>query len=285
MSKIYQKMYPGNKNRSKGVLGGFMNGVILRSFYSESQPCSFISEGLLSPFVISEGCNRQSQPFENIKRPGCRVKTSRHDGVFINEQGYRVNAFRPDGVYTKRLEYRVQASRHDNNINKVILKGSHSGSQPLSFKRAGFTLIELLVVVLIIGILAAVALPQYRLSVEKARAAEALSMVKTLWQAQQVYYWANGSYHDNINELDVSIAGHDAMLDNVPRKETQYFSYGVKKTYDYVAANRLPVDRVYGFAVRAEGLVCVSYSDLGKKICQNFAQQQLSGNIWLISSF
>ena len=161
----------------------------------------------------------------------------------------------------------------------------YSESQPLSIKRAGFTLIEMLVVVLIIGILAAVAVPQYRLSVEKARAAEALSMVKTLWQAQQVYYWANGSYHDNINELDVSIAGHDAMLDNVPRKETQYFSYGVKKTYDYVAANRLPVDRVYGFAVRAEGLVCVSYSDLGKKICQNFAQQQLSGNIWLISSF
>ncbi len=72
-------------------------------------------------------------------------------------------------------------------------------------KNAGFTLIELLVVVLIIGILAAVALPKYELAVEKSRAAEPLALLKSLHTAQEVYYMANGSYAMNFEDLDITI--------------------------------------------------------------------------------
>jgi len=70
----------------------------------------------------------------------------------------------------------------------------------------GFTLIELLVVVLIIGILAAVALPQYQKAVEKSRATQALTILKSLVQAQDAYKMANGSYAKSFDELPVEMS-------------------------------------------------------------------------------
>ena len=68
-------------------------------------------------------------------------------------------------------------------------------------KNHAFTLIELLVVVLIIGILAAVALPQYRTAVEKARATEALIQARHLAEAEELYYLANGEYTTDWSKL------------------------------------------------------------------------------------
>ena len=71
--------------------------------------------------------------------------------------------------------------------------------------RSGFTLIELLVVVLIIGILAAVALPQYKKAVEKSRAAEAWSVLKTLNEAREAYTLEHQTKPTSLADMDITI--------------------------------------------------------------------------------
>lgn len=71
--------------------------------------------------------------------------------------------------------------------------------------KKGFTLIELLVVVLIIGILSAVALPQYQRTIAKARTTEAMVALKAITDAQEVYYIAYDDYAADISQLDVKV--------------------------------------------------------------------------------
>ena len=68
-----------------------------------------------------------------------------------------------------------------------------------------FTLIELLVVVLIIGILAAVALPQYQKVVERSKATQAITLLKSVYNAAQAYQLANGEWPTTFDELAIEI--------------------------------------------------------------------------------
>ena len=100
--------------------------------------------------------------------------------------------------------------------------------------RQGFTLIELLVVVLILGILAAVALPQYQLAVDKAKFHTLYPLAKRTKDAQELYYLANGVYATKLNDLDLSFPEDWTVTD---RASTKPGGYAVNIGDEYITAN------------------------------------------------
>ena len=71
--------------------------------------------------------------------------------------------------------------------------------------RRGFTLIELLIVVVIIGILASFAIPNFRNTKGKARSAGLKSDLRNLATAEEAYFYDNQTYTTNLTNLNVSL--------------------------------------------------------------------------------
>ncbi len=96
----------------------------------------------------------------------------------------------------------------------------------------GFTLLELLVVVIIIGILAGIALPQYRRAVGKAELAQVISATKAVQNAQDRFYLINNQYATSFDMLDINLPSN-----NVSCYMTVNYSICFNKNYSIAHYN------------------------------------------------
>lgn len=99
--------------------------------------------------------------------------------------------------------------------------------------KRGFTLIELLAVVLIISILTAVAVPQYRRSLERSRIAEAYQILAAIYDARErLDVEANITHADvNFDNLDINLKGQKVPNSNALQWNTGTFVYGLNTSF------------------------------------------------------
>ncbi len=134
-----------------------------------------------------------------------------------------------------------------------------------SFFKKGFTLTELLVVVLLLGVLAAVALPAYTKSVRKSRASDALNNLNIVSMKQQDYMLNNEKYAETFTELNVPVSG---LAANASAATSGNFTYTLKESCVY--ANSNTADN-YQFVknVDTQDVGCINGGD--KDLCKLFS--------------
>lgn len=141
--------------------------------------------------------------------------------------------------------------------------------------KKGFTLIELLIVVLIIGILAAIALPQYRKAVERTKLSEAVTIVKQIALANQRYYLATGAYLTlyDMDKLDIEIKGELSDNNMIQTKDFMYAIGWTTINSPIAYAQRVPAYEKYYlriFAARPNQVNCIAYENataIEREVC------------------
>ena len=159
-------------------------------------------------------------------------------------------------------------------MGKIYQKMTPRSKNSVKSVLGGFTLIELLVVVLIIGILAAIAVPQYTRSVAKARLAEGLAVGKSIVSAEYVYKMANGNYTADIESLDVTLPPGGSVRKGDDFYQVDYFSKQIRYVLQQDGGWRLDfytpdvvVQRIFDW--KTDQCVVRDGSETGRYLCRS----------------
>ncbi|MBR2864912.1 MAG: prepilin-type N-terminal cleavage/methylation domain-containing protein [Elusimicrobiaceae bacterium] len=141
----------------------------------------------------------------------------------------------------------------------------------------GFTLIELLVVVLIIGILSAVALPQYTIAVKKTRTMSLLPLIRAIDSAEKVYYLETGAYTNQWDNLSIEMPGGASKSGNsmVYKNFVCYFqggsTGGPSDSSLYCACTDSDTPQIEKYFASMQYICWAEQDSMAEKICKSIS--------------
>ena len=125
----------------------------------------------------------------------------------------------------------------------------------MKIRENGFTLIELIIAIILVGILAIVSVSIYRYNAEEAYLTEAFTVLRSIADANTIYYIEHQTWVNDIRILPIQIEGEITYRDNLWRIENKNFIYacaGDSATSNTIATvNRKPFKERYWFSFAA----------------------------------
>ena len=161
----------------------------------------------------------------------------------------------------------------------------------MPLQKKGFTLMEMLATILIIGILAAIALPEYKTAVYNSRLSGVMTNVKSIANSLELYYLSMGKYPtDGLASLDMTINGCTVTNNVYSCSKGIVYAFGISD-------NDQPVG---GFLGEKQGLAYIQYlkeesvvtrrnqrecwadssNELANRVCLNLDGVQQGTNTW-----
>ena len=141
--------------------------------------------------------------------------------------------------------------------------------------KKAFTLIELLVVILLIGIVAAIALPQFTKLMWRSRVSQLLIASREIWEAQQRHIFFNGERSLDLAVLDISIEGGTygkAHTSSTTNDRITFNWGGCSISQDFTRSmiicglKKPPIS--YARMFNSTGRWCCSTTQTGRELCQ-----------------